>query len=375
MATDTAKNAIARLLSTAGVAIDGGKPWDIQVHDERLYARALSGGSLAFGESYMDGWWDSGAVDELTRRLLAAGLEQKVRGMKSVLWLALRAKLTNMQAERRAYNIGEKHYDLGNDLYESMLDKRLNYSCAYWKDARDLDEAQEAKLELCCRKLGLQPGMSVLDIGCGWGAFAKYAAERYGAKVTGITVSKEQVARAREMCRGLPVTIELEDYRSLRGRYDRVLSVGMIEHVGFKNYRTYAEIVERVLADDGLFLLQTIGNNRSCRSGDPWMDKHIFPDGMVPSPDCLTRAAEGLFILEDWHNFGPDYDRTLLSWKGNFDANWDRLSRNPKYDERFRRMWAYYLLTCAGSFRARKNQLWQIVFSKRGVPGGYRGVR
>ena len=375
MTTDTAKDAIARLLSTAGVAIDGGKPWDIRVHDERLYARALSGGSLAFGESYMDGWWDSGAVDELTRRLLAAGLEQKVRGMKSVLWLALRAKLTNMQAERRAYNIGEKHYDLGNDLYEAMLDKRLNYSCAYWKDARDLDEAQEAKLELCCRKLGLQPGMSVLDIGCGWGGFAKYAAERYGAKVTGITVSKEQVALAREMCRGLPVTIDLEDYRSLRGRYDRVLSVGMIEHVGCKNYRTYAEIVARVLADDGLFLLQTIGNNRSCRSGEPWMDKYIFPDGMVPSPDHLTRAAEGLFILEDWHNFGPDYDRTLLSWKDNFDANWDRLSRNPKYDERFRRMWTYYLLTCAGSFRARKNQLWQIVFSKRGVPGGYRSVR
>jgi cyclopropane-fatty-acyl-phospholipid synthase len=171
------------------------------------------------------------------------------------------------------------------------------------------------------------------------------------------------------------VTIELEDYRSLRGRYDRVLSVGMIEHVGCKNYRTYMEIVERVLADDGLFLLQTIGNNRSCRSGEPWMDKYIFPDGMVPSPDYLTRAAEGLFILEDWHSFGPDYDRTLLSWKANFDAHWDRLSRNPKYDERFRRMWTYYLLTCAGSFRARKNQLWQIVFSKRGVPGGYRSVR
>jgi cyclopropane-fatty-acyl-phospholipid synthase len=367
--------AVAGLLASADVAIDGDRPWDIQVHDDRLYSRVLSGGSLALGESYMDGWWDSASLDELTRRILEAGLERKVRGTKSVLWLALRAKLTNMQARRRAYNIGEKHYDLGNDLYQAMLDKRMNYSCAYWKDARDLDEAQEAKLELCCRKLGLEAGMSVLDIGCGWGAFARYAAERYGVRVAGITVSREQVALARDMCRGLPVTIALEDYRRLEGRYDRVISVGMIEHVGYKNYRTYMKIVDRVLAPDGLFLLQTIGSNRSNRRGEPWMDKYIFPDGMLPSPAYLARAAEGLFVLEDWHNFGAHYDRTLMAWKENFDANWETLSRNSKYDARFRRMWTYYLLTCAGSFRARSNQLWQLVFSKRGVPGGYDGAR
>lgn len=365
------KEVIGDLLSMADIRIGEDRPWDIQIHDDRLYARVLAGGSLALGESYMDGWWDSPAIDELTRRILEAGLERKVRGVKSMIGLAVKAKILNMQRERRAYNIGQRHYDLGNDLYQAMLDRRMNYSCAYWKDARDLDQAQEAKLEMCCRKLGLTPGLSVLDIGCGWGAFAKYAAERYGVTVTGITVSKEQVALARDMCKGLPVEIELQDYRSLSGRFDRVISIGMIEHVGYKNYRTYMEVVERVLTPDGLFLLQTIGSNRSGLNGDPWMDKYIFPDGMLPSPVYLTRAAEGLFVLEDWHNFGPDYDKTLMAWRSNFDRAWDRLSRNPKYDPRFRRMWTYYLLTCAGSFRARRNQLWQLVFSKRGVPGGY----
>ena len=373
--TDRSREAVARLLAPAGVAIGGGRAWDIQVHDDRLYARLLSGGSLALGESYVDGWWDCAALDELTRRILEAGLERRVPGLRSVLWLALKARLTNRQAKRRAYNIGRRHYDLGNDLFQAMLDKRMNYSCAYWKDAGGLDQAQEAKLELCCRKLGLEPGLSVLDIGCGWGAFAKYAAERHGVRVTGITVSSEQAALGRELCEGLPVRIELQDYRGLSGRYDRVLSVGMIEHVGYKNYRTYMEIVDRVLADDGLFLLQTIGSNLSGRNGEPWMDKYIFPDGMLPGPARLTRAAEGLFVLEDWHNFGPDYDRTLMAWKSNFDARWEGLSRNGGYDERFRRMWTYYLLTCAGSFRARRNQLWQLVFSKRGVRGGYRSPR
>ena len=373
--SDRSRGAVAELLSLADVRIGGDRPWDIQVRDERLFSRVLSGGSLALGESYMDGWWDAPSIDEMTRRIVEARLDEKVKGLKNVIGLSLKAKFLNMQAEKRAYNIGEKHYDIGNDLYQAMLDKRMNYSCAYWKDARDLDEAQEAKLELCCRKLGLEPGMSVLDIGCGWGAFAKYAAERHGATVTGITVSKEQVALARDMCRGLPVRIELEDYRSLDGRYDRVLSVGMIEHVGCKNYRAYMEIVDRVLAGDGLFLLQTIGSNRSGRNGEPWMDKYIFPDGMLPSPAHLTRAAEGLFVLEDWHNFGASYDPTLMAWKRNFDANWDSLSRNGKYDDRFRRMWTYYLLTCAGSFRARHNQLWQLLFSKRGVPGGCQSVR
>jgi cyclopropane-fatty-acyl-phospholipid synthase len=366
---------IADLLSLADVKINGDRPWDIQVHDERLYSRVLSGGSLALGESYMDAWWDVKSLDQFFYRILGADLDQKVRGFKNIVWLGLRAVVTNMQAKRRAYNIGEKHYDIGNDLYQAMLDKRMNYSCAYWTGAENLDGAQEAKLELSCRKLGLEPGLSVLDIGCGWGAFARYAAEKHGARVTGITVSKEQVALANQLCRGLPVEIRLQDYRSLDGRFDRLVSIGMIEHVGYKNYRTYMKIANRILADDGLVLLQTIGSSTSGIRGDAWMDKYIFPDGMLPSPAYLTKAAEGLFVLEDWHSFGTHYDKTLMAWHANFVGNWDKISRNPKYDQRFFRMWGYYLLSCAGAFRARKNQLWQIVFSKKGVPGGYESRR
>ncbi len=363
-----------KLLGLADVKINGDRPWDIQVHDERLYQRVLSQGSLGLGESYMDGWWDSKNIDQLTQRVLMADLKDKVKGIP-VLIIFLKAKLSNLQRKSRAYNIGEAHYDIGNGLYTRMLDKRMNYSCGYWKDAKNLDQAQENKLELICKKLGLEKGMSVLDIGCGWGGFVKYAAEKHGVKAVGITVSKEQVDYAREDCKGLDVKIKLEDYRNLKDKFDRVVSVGMIEHVGYKNYRTFMNVVDNCLKDDGLFLLHTIGGNKSGVIGEPWMHKYIFPDGMLPSPVQISKAIEGLFMIEDWHNFGADYDKTLMAWHANFNKNWPEIKKNPKYDERFFRMWNYYILTCAGGFRARHNQLWQIVLSKKGVPGGHESVR
>jgi cyclopropane-fatty-acyl-phospholipid synthase len=254
-----------------------------------------------------------------------------------------------------------------------MLDKQMAYSCGYWRDAGNLDEAQENKLDLICRKLGLQPGTKVLDIGCGWGSLAKYAAEKYKAEVVGITVSQEQVDLARKICGGLPVEIKLMDYRDIRGQFDRIVSVGMIEHVGYKNYRTFMEVTHRCLQGDGLFLLHTIGSNKSRTSVDPWINKYIFPNGMLPSIKQLGSAIEGLFVMEDWHNFSADYDKTLMAWDGRFEDSWEKLK--SKYDEGFHRMWRYYLLSCAGSFRARKNQLWQIVLSKRGISGGYQSLR
>jgi len=374
MRDDPAK-LISDILSLADVRINGSRPWDIQVHDKRLYSKVLSGGSLALGESYMDGWWDVKAMDEFFFRIISSELHKKVKGLKYLIKLVLKSKLINLQRRSRAHNIAKKHYDLGNDLYRLMLDKRMNYSCGYWKNAKNLDESQEAKLDLCCRKLMLKPGMNVLDIGCGWGGFAKYAAEKYKVKVTGITVSAEQAKLARELCKGLPVEIKLHDYRLLNQTFDRIISIGMIEHVGYKNYRTYMRIAEKCLKDDGLFLLHTIGSDKSSVSGEPWMDKYIFPDGMLPSPAYISKSIEGLFVIEDWHNFGPDYDKTLMAWHDNFVKNWKRISANKKYDERFYRMWRYYLLSCAGSFRARNNQLWQIVLSKKGVAGGYQSIR
>ncbi|HAB51823.1 MAG: cyclopropane-fatty-acyl-phospholipid synthase [Ignavibacteria bacterium RIFOXYB2_FULL_35_12] len=368
------KNLTENLLSLAGIEINGIKPWDIQVHDERFYKRAITEVELGLGESYMDGWWDVEKLDDMIYRIIRADLQNKVkRNLKVALQLA-GFYLINMQARRRAYIIGERHYDLGNDLFQNMLDKRLNYSCAYWKGVSTLDEAQVNKLELICNKLYLKPGMKVLDIGCGWGAFGKYAAEKYNVEVVGITVSKEQVELGKELCKGLPVEIRLQDYREVNEKFDRIVSVGMIEHVGYKNYKKYFEIAKRDLKDDGLFLLHTIGEVRSTLSTDAWTHKYIFPNGMLPSIAQLGKAIEGKFVMEDWHNIGADYDKTLIAWYDNFKNSWNKIK--DKYSERFYRMWEYFLLSSAGAFRARnKNQLWQIVLSKNGVLGGYNSVR
>lgn len=358
-----------KILAKADVHIGAARPWDIEVRDERLYARVLRDGSLGLGEAYMDGWWECGAIDECVNRILRADLDKAVQGSLRLFLFALRARMFNAGRKSRAFQIGAKHYDIGNDLYRAMLDARMVYTCGYWLGCKNLDEAQEAKLDLVCRKIGLKKGDHVLDIGCGWGSFAKFAAEKYSTRVTGITVSKEQVEVGIQRCAGLPVELRLQDYRDVHGRFDHIISLGMFEHVGYKNYRDYMGVAQRCLKDDGLFLLHTIGGNRSVRSMDPWLDKYIFPGAMLPSVRQIAEAAEGLFAMEDWHNFSTDYDKTLMAWFANFHAHWGDLK--SRYSERFYRMWKFYLLSCAGSFRSRKNQLWQIVFSKHGVSGGY----
>jgi cyclopropane-fatty-acyl-phospholipid synthase len=361
------------LLAGADIAINGSRPWDIRVRDERFYRRVLGGGSLALGESYMDGWWECEKLDELFFRLIPSGPEEKIkRNWRSIVHV-LGAMAVNRGSASRAFQVGERHYDLGNELYRNMLDRRMIYSCAYWKEARDLDSAQEAKLNLICRKLTLRPGDRVLDIGCGWGGFAAFAAERYGVQVVGITVSKEQAELARERCNGLPIEIRLQDYRDVSGRFDHIVSVGMLEHVGYRNYRTYMQVAHRCLKDDGLFLLHTIGKHETGIANDPWFDRYIFPNYLLPSMKQLSAAIEKLFVVEDWHNFGADYDPTLLAWFRNFDATW--VAGKGRQDERFYRMWKYYLLSCAAMFRCRQLQVWQIVLSGNGVAGGYRSVR
>ena len=364
------KTTVTELLESADIRINGQRPYDIQVHNDDFYARVLSGGTLAFGESYMDGWWDCDALDQLAVRLLSAHLDKKVKATNpSVLLTFLSAYLFNTQSKGRAYIVGEKHYDMGNNLFSLMLDKRMNYSCAYWRHAKDLDQAQVDKMDLICRKMHLKPGMKVLEIGCGWGGFAKYTAENYEVNVYGITISKEQEQYAKESCKGLDVSFELKDYRELNTQYDRIISIGMFEHVGYKNYKTYMKVAHRCLKDDGLFLLHTIGRNSSVKATDPWINKYIFPNGMTPSANQISAAIEDLFVIEDWHSFGQDYDKTLMAWHENFQNNLSKLK--DSYDERFQRMWQYYLLMCAGSFRARRNQLWQLVLTKNGIRGGY----
>ena len=356
-------------LELADIQINGIRPWDMQIKDDRLFERVVRKGSLGLGEAYMDGWWEAEALDWFFTRVLEARLEQQFSLKPAYIFEYVKSVITNPQNKEKAFEIGDRHYDIGNDLYKIMLDERMVYTCGYWQGAETLDEAQKAKLDLVCKKINLQPGQRVLDIGCGWGSFAQYAAEEYGAEVVGVTVSREQVELGRERCKGLPVEIRLQDYREVNEPFDHIVSLGMIEHVGSKNYRTYMQTAHRCLKDDGIFLLHTIGSNRSVRTTDPWIEKYIFPNSQLPSIRQLALAAEGLFIMEDWQNFGAYYDKTLMAWYQNFDAGWDGLKAN--YSERFYRMWTYYLLSCAGSFRARKNQLWQIVFSKQGISGGF----
>lgn len=364
---------IERLLLAADIRIDGDRPWDIHVHNKGLFDRVIQQGSMGLGESYMDGWWDAEKLDEFFAHLLVARLDKQILGDWRTIVHILGQIVLNPQRKSKSFEVGERHYDIGNDLYDAMLDPRKVYTCAYWNEATTLDSAQEAKLDLVCRKIGLKQGQHILDIGCGWGSFAKFAAEKYGAHVTGITNSKEQFSLGNELCKGLPVEFIFSDYRDIEGEYDHIVSLGMFEHVGYKNYRTFMEVAAKHLKDDGLFLLHTIGTNESTTSTDPWITKYIFPNGMLPSIKYIGASIEKLFIMQDWHCFGTDYDKTLLAWYENFDRNWETLK--PAYGDRFYRMWKYYLLASAATFRIQDNNLWQIVLSKKGIRSGYTGVR
>ncbi|MEZ5501405.1 MAG: cyclopropane fatty acyl phospholipid synthase [Halioglobus sp.] len=363
------------LAASAGIRFNGDAPWDIQVHDPETYRRILASGSLGFGEAYVDGLWDTQFLDQLFYRLLRSNINESIRGKTRWRFIAevLRHRLVNLQSRNRAFQVAEQHYDIGNDVFEAMLDSRMVYSCAYWSGASDLEQAQRNKLDLICRKLDLHKGERLLDIGCGWGGMARHAAEHNEVEVTGVTVSREQLKLARDYCAGFPVNIELADYRDLQGRFDKIVSIGMFEHVGPRNYPIFFDTVHRLLQDQGLFLLHTIGDYHTSAYCDPWVERYIFPNGHLPSARQLTDALEGRFLIEDWHNFGPDYDRTLLAWWDNFNAAWPQLQ--TRYDQRFYRRWKYYLLSCAGMFRAKQGQLWQLVLGKRQRRATYRSVR
>lgn len=363
---------LERILAEADVRLDGSRPWDIRINNSSALNRALLKGMIGIGDSYVNGDWDCQEIDELVDRLHRNGSEKYLAQNWLKMTHGLIGHITNTGSRLQSKKLADQHYNLGNDLFRTMLDPRLVYTCAYWENAESLAQAQERKLDLVCRKAGLKPGMRVLDIGGGWGSFAKFAAEKYGVSVVNITVSKEQVALANELCHGLPIENRLADYRDINEPFDAIVSLGMFEHVGPKNHRSYMKVVERCLKDDGLFLLHTIGSNTSTNHGNPWIEKYIFM-GVLPSLAQINAATEGIFVVEDIHNFGSDYDKTLMAWWQNFDKGWPELQK--KYGDRFYRMWKLYLQGCAGGFRARNLQLWQIVLSKSGVEGGYTSIR
>ncbi len=367
-----ARRLITSALAETDIEVNGSRPWDPRVHRDRVFPGWLTGGSLALGESYMNGDWDCGDLSGFFHRLTRGDADARLAPVWK--WSArLQAKARLVRDAGRVRRVDEVHYDLGNPFYADMLDSRMQYTCAYFQGTGDLETAQERKLDLICRKLRLRSGERVLELGGGWGGFARFAAERYGCVVESYNISKQQVEHAREYCRGLPVTIHHRDYREARGVFDKVVSIGICEHVGRKNYRDFLLLQKERLKDGGLILLHTIGCNHSKTTADPWFTRYIFPGGFLPSLAQLAGAADGLLVTEDLHNFGAHYDLTLTAWHDRFEKAWPR--HRDAFGERFRRMWRYYLLSCAGAFRARRLQLFQFVFSQNGLEGGYESVR
>jgi len=252
----------------------------------------------------------------------------------------------------------------------------MQYSCGYWKDATDLNTAQVNKMKLIATKLMLKPGMTVLDLGCGFGGLAKFLAENYGVSVVGCTISAEQVKFGQRLCQGLPVTFELCDYQKLdlNKKFDRIVSVGFMEHVGFHNYRTLYKIADKYMEDDGLFVLHTMGRNSSTSPGTcKWSHVYVFPNGWFPKLEDLITQAEDLFVVEDVHNIGANYHPTLVAWEENFKKNWHKIE--SKYGERFYRIWMTYLHGAQGILRSRTVHVYQMVYAKKGILGGYNAPR
>ena len=365
---------INSLCQKAGITINGSQPWDIQVRDDRFYKDLIQGGSLALGEMYMYRWWTVEKLDQFFEHVFSAGLQQSFKSSWALRRLQLLSKLFNRQSTRRAFTVAKQHYDIDNSLYEKMLDANMVYSCGYWQGSTDLDQAQLNKLDLICRKLNLKPGMKMLDIGCGWGSLIHYACTHYGVSALGITVSSEQAKLARYRCRNLPIKIKVMDFRELdKEQFDAIASVGMIEHVGYKNYSRFMNIVAERLKPEGLFLLHTIGSNESESHTDPWIEKYIFPNSMIPSLSQLTQASENVLFVEDLHSFGQDYDKTLMAWQQNFKNAWQSLK--GKYDDVFYRMWNYYLLMSAAGFRTRYLRVWQLVMTGIEFKGSVKTIR
>ncbi len=368
------EKAVTEIFSIAGISINGDREWDLIVKDKRFFKTVFKGMSMALGESYMDGFWDTKRLDLFFEKLYRADMELSRLSWKTRYYY-LKASIFNMQKIARAFEIGKRHYDIGNDLYQAMLGPRMVYSSLYYEEEDyTVEQAENAKLEIICKKLGLKKGMKLLDIGCGWGALGKYAAEKYDVETVGVTVSKEQAELAKKICEGLPVKILLQDYRKIEEKdFDHVVSIGMIGHVGQKNYRKLMETAYNCLKDSGLFLIHTMGANRSSTAAEPWIDKYIFPHGMAPSIKQIGESIENLFVMEDWHNFSIDYYRTAIEWFNNFDKNWDKLKL--KYSDRFYSMWKYYLQGMGAAFLARTLQTWDIVLSKQGGRGKYYSIR
>ncbi len=346
----------------------------IDVRDGRMFKRILRDGKTGFAEAYMDGWWDTPDLVALLDVLI--GVNDRVNAaLTGIAFVRMFDRMQhwcrNNNKWRARKNISY-HYDLGNDFYALWLDETMTYSSALFDRSDDLAEAQNRKYESLCDFIGVRQGDSLLEIGCGWGGFAEYAARTRGAKVKGLTISQEQhdFARERIFRAGLAERVEIvmQDYRDERGRYDGVASVEMFEAVGEKYWPTYFHTVRQSLKDGAKASLQIITIREDMfaryRKGVDFIQKYIFPGGMLPSPSRLESevARAGLRKLGS-REFGADYSETLRRWHSRFNGAWGQIEAMG-FDDRFRRMWNYYLASCAAAFKAGTTDVTQITLSR-----------
>ena len=355
---------VRKLFSSAGVTINGDNPWDIEVNDDRFYRDVLFRGSLGLGESYLREYWRAADLEELFFRLTSSNLEQISKRLPTQLVNSSVSRLSNRQTPSRALSNAEHHYNLGNDLFFEFLGRYKNYSCGYFRDTDSLDEAQLAKMRRLCDLLELEEGDTLLDVGGGWGEFARFAAENRGCHVTSVNISDSQIRHAREYCRDANVDVVRSDYRDLRGRFSKIAVIAMFTHVGPKNYRQFMQTMHRLLQAGGRMVMETVGALTATERCEPWTDKYIFPGGIIPSPQQIESACAGLFRLRIVEEFGADYVITLRHWHRNFMAAWPRLSQ--RYSETTRRMFEYYLLSVAGAFRSSDLLHYHLEFDRIG---------
>jgi cyclopropane-fatty-acyl-phospholipid synthase len=347
-------------------------PPRVALRDRKAEWELLRRPELAFGELYMNGRADvvHGTLDEVLGTVSRNAMRNDAPAWLRLLFktrIALRALHQRNDPNRARRNIAH-HYDIGNDLYSLFLDEDQQYSCAYFEnDAQTLEEAQLAKRRHIAAKLFVEPGQSVLDIGCGWGGLGLYLARTAGANVTGVTLSQEQLAvanqRAAEAGLSNHARFELQDYRHVRGKFDRIVSVGMFEHVGVNYFKQFFEKIAASLNDDGIALLHTIGRTDGPGATSPWVDKYIFPGGYIPGLSEIVPHIEraGLIIL-DIEVLRLHYAKTLQDWADRFQAN--REKAKTMYDERFCRMWEFYLTGARFAFLYEHHVVWQIQLAK-----------
>lgn len=355
------KLTLTTLLREANIEPNGASPWDPQIKDERFYRTVLLRGSVGLGDAYLNGWWECADISGFILRIIKSGIHLRVPRV-DIFLRRLRFGLIDAQNRIRSKRVAELHYDEDPYIFEVMLGSTNSYTCARWKGVITLDAAQQQKMDLLCKKAGLSSGMTVLDIGSGWGGFLAYAAERYQVRGIGLTISKTQLDYARKRYGNLPVEFRLQDYRDFVGGVDAVVSICVIEHVGSDHYREYFQKVRETLTrEDGFFAMQCILACDTQARMDPWTEKHIFPNGILPTLERIENAVEGILHIVDREFFRDDYVRTFSAWYENLVRNKNAII--ARCGVRYFRKYEYYLCLYIAGFGSGRIDVGQFVLS------------